>query len=132
MKLIEKKKEREKFNLSILKLSKKKPFFNEYILKFLDACNYSIEAIKESYDYNNGMFITEMNVYDYFSGIQCNNQKDLRNNYTYDVINDNWIKTEIRKDIVLPGSGRNPKENLECKKEEVDISLFNVPEGKII
>ncbi len=51
--------------------------------------------------------------------------------YTYDVNRDKWIKSEVKKDIVLPGSGKFPSDSLNCKEEALDISIFNIPEGKI-
>ncbi|MEK6952308.1 MAG: hypothetical protein AABX29_04795 [Nanoarchaeota archaeon] len=52
--------------------------------------------------------------------------------YAYDISNDKWVKTNVSQEVILPGSGKDPSENLECKKEEVSLSLFDVPEGKII
>ncbi|MBI2499524.1 hypothetical protein HYV88_04755 [Candidatus Woesearchaeota archaeon] len=52
--------------------------------------------------------------------------------YTYDITNDKWVKTNVSKGVVLPGSGKDPSENLECKKEDVNINLFDVPGDKII
>lgn len=52
--------------------------------------------------------------------------------YTYNINNDKWLKTNVSKEVILPGSGKDPSENLECKKEEVSANLFDVPEGKII
>ncbi|MEK6934658.1 MAG: hypothetical protein AABW46_02160 [Nanoarchaeota archaeon] len=51
--------------------------------------------------------------------------------YTYNKNNNNWIKSNIPEDLALPGSGKLPSKEINCKEEEISNDLFNI-QGEII